>query len=390
MNNPLADTDARPRPAVRLEHVTKDFGAASSASTTSPRSSAPVPSPCCSACPARASQPCSGTSMDCIARHPAPSRSSARTWRPCGAGPCGHFDVRSRDIPAFQPNWSDVRARERVHRPTRIARRSPAVADDVSRERATGGTREAGPRGSRRPGYQRADTLSGGQQQRVAIARALMQHPKVLLADEPVASLDPVSAREVMGLLQEISSENQLTVIASLHQVQLAIDFADRIVGLRSGRIVLDQTTGGLHAEEASQIYTSVSGMALAGMVVGSEHDRYPEIPRRIPSETRPASRVRCGRAGHDRPRGRRCLVGRFARNQPRDHCQITGQRCRLHPADVPPRLPAGGRDGESDLRDPGHRVPGHVPGRSVVRPTGSGCREGHHEGRLSQALPAR
>ncbi len=92
-----------------------------------------------------------------------------------------------------------------------------------------------------------------------------MQHPKVLLADEPVASLDPVSAREVMGLLQEISSENQLTVIASLHQVQLAIDFADRIVGLRSGRIVLDQTTGGLHAEEASQIYTSVSGMALAG-----------------------------------------------------------------------------------------------------------------------------
>jgi phosphonate transport system ATP-binding protein len=111
--------------------------------------------------------------------------------------------------------------------------------------------------------FQRADTLSGGQQQRVAIARALMQHPKVLLADEPVASLDPVSAREVMGLLQEISSENQLTVISSLHQVQLAIDFADRIVGLRSGRIVLDQTTEGLQAEEASQIYTSVAGTDL-------------------------------------------------------------------------------------------------------------------------------
>jgi phosphonate transport system ATP-binding protein len=111
--------------------------------------------------------------------------------------------------------------------------------------------------------FQRADTLSGGQQQRVAIARALMQHPKVLLADEPVASLDPVSAREVMGLLQEISSENQLTVISSLHQVQLAIDFADRIVGLRSGRIVLDQTTEGLRAEEASRIYTSVAGTDL-------------------------------------------------------------------------------------------------------------------------------
>ncbi|MEY9259365.1 phosphonate transport system ATP-binding protein [Brevibacterium epidermidis] len=109
--------------------------------------------------------------------------------------------------------------------------------------------------------YQRADTLSGGQQQRVAIARALMQHPKVLLADEPVASLDPVSARDVIDLLRQISAEDDLTVIASLHQVQLAIDFADRIIGLRTGRVVLDRKTAGLSAEEASQIYSSVSGM---------------------------------------------------------------------------------------------------------------------------------
>ena len=109
--------------------------------------------------------------------------------------------------------------------------------------------------------YQRADTLSGGQQQRVAIARALMQHPKVLLADEPVASLDPVSARDVIDLLRQISAEDDLTVIASLHQVQLAIDFADRIIGLRTGRLVLDRKTAGLSAEEASQIYSSVSGM---------------------------------------------------------------------------------------------------------------------------------
>lgn len=108
--------------------------------------------------------------------------------------------------------------------------------------------------------YQRADTLSGGQQQRVAIARALMQHPKVLLADEPVASLDPVSAIDVIDLLRQISAEDELTVIASLHQVQLAIDFADRIIGLRSGRAVLDRTTEGLSAEEASRIYSSVSG----------------------------------------------------------------------------------------------------------------------------------
>lgn len=111
--------------------------------------------------------------------------------------------------------------------------------------------------------HQRADTLSGGQQQRVAIARALMQHPRVLLADEPVASLDPVSSRDVMHLLQQISVEDNLTVISSLHQVQLAIDFADRIVGLRNGRTVLDRSTVGLTAEAASEIYSSVSGMDL-------------------------------------------------------------------------------------------------------------------------------
>lgn len=120
--------------------------------------------------------------------------------------------------------------------------------------------------------YQRADTLSGGQQQHVAIARALMQHPKILLADEPVASLDPVSSLEVIELLQQISAEDDLTVIASLHQVQLAIDFADRIIGLRSGQVVLDQPTEGLSAEAASRIYSSVSGLdTTAGVPVRSE-----------------------------------------------------------------------------------------------------------------------
>ncbi|MDN6174002.1 MAG: phosphonate ABC transporter ATP-binding protein [Brevibacterium sp.] len=112
--------------------------------------------------------------------------------------------------------------------------------------------------------YQRADTLSGGQQQRVAIARALMQRPTVLLADEPVASLDPVSALDVINLLRQIAEEDNLTVIASLHQVQLAIEFADRIIGLRGGQAVLDRSTAGLSAEEASTIYSSVSGMDLA------------------------------------------------------------------------------------------------------------------------------
>lgn len=109
--------------------------------------------------------------------------------------------------------------------------------------------------------FQRADTLSGGQQQRVAIARALMQHPKVLLADEPVASLDPVSSKEVMELLKQISAEDGLTVVCSLHQVQLAVDFADRIIGLRSGKVVLDQDTAKMTVEDANAIYSAVSGV---------------------------------------------------------------------------------------------------------------------------------
>ncbi len=118
--------------------------------------------------------------------------------------------------------------------------------------------------------FQRADTLSGGQQQRVAIARALMQNPKILLADEPVASLDPVSSEEVMNLLQQISEEDNLTVIASLHQVQLAVDFAERIVSLRSGRIVFDRMTTDLSTQEISTIYSSVASVAPAELAQAS------------------------------------------------------------------------------------------------------------------------
>lgn len=107
--------------------------------------------------------------------------------------------------------------------------------------------------------YQRADTLSGGQQQRVAIARALVQRPKILLADEPVASLDPVSAAQVMELITRISREESLTVVCSLHQVQTALTHADRIVGLRAGRIVLDRATADIGREEALSIYDSVA-----------------------------------------------------------------------------------------------------------------------------------
>jgi len=107
--------------------------------------------------------------------------------------------------------------------------------------------------------YNRADQLSGGQQQRVAIARALMQSPEILLADEPVASLDPESSDVVMSLVREIAAERGLTVVCSLHQVDLALGWSDRIVGLRHGEVVLDTPAKGLSRERAMEIYGHVS-----------------------------------------------------------------------------------------------------------------------------------
>ncbi len=107
--------------------------------------------------------------------------------------------------------------------------------------------------------YSRADQLSGGQQQRVAIARALMQNPEVLLADEPVASLDPESSDVVMNLIREIGVERGLTVICSLHQVDIALGWGDRIVGLRHGSVVLDTPAESLSKGEVMEIYGRVT-----------------------------------------------------------------------------------------------------------------------------------
>jgi phosphonate transport system ATP-binding protein len=87
---------------------------------------------------------------------------------------------------------------------------------------------------------QRANTLSGGQQQRGAIARALVQKAKIILADEPVASLDPVSARKVMEILRELNTVDGLTVIVTLHQVDYALRYCDRVVALKAGKVVYD------------------------------------------------------------------------------------------------------------------------------------------------------
>ena len=104
---------------------------------------------------------------------------------------------------------------------------------------------------------QRAGTLSGGQAQRVAIARALAQRPQMLLADEPVASLDPEAADEIMRLLRRLAAEENLAVLCVLHQVELAYDFADRIVGVRDGRIVFDLASGDLPRDAVRQLYLS-------------------------------------------------------------------------------------------------------------------------------------
>jgi phosphonate transport system ATP-binding protein len=103
--------------------------------------------------------------------------------------------------------------------------------------------------------FQRADTLSGGQQQRVAIARMLFQKPDLVLADEPVASLDPESSRQVMELLFQCCTEENLTVVCSLHQLDLALGWADRVIGMRLGEIVLDRQASELSSQETMAVY---------------------------------------------------------------------------------------------------------------------------------------
>ncbi len=103
--------------------------------------------------------------------------------------------------------------------------------------------------------FQRADTLSGGEQQRVAIARALAQQPKVILADEPVASLDPKIARQVLTYLREVARELGITVLCNLHQVDYAREFGERIVGMSQGTVVFDGPVSDLTDEVTHRIY---------------------------------------------------------------------------------------------------------------------------------------
>ncbi|HIX24800.1 MAG TPA: phosphonate ABC transporter ATP-binding protein [Candidatus Lachnoclostridium avicola] len=103
--------------------------------------------------------------------------------------------------------------------------------------------------------YSRVDQLSGGQQQRVALARTLAQNPSIILADEPVAALDPVTARQVMDDFRHINREMKITVIINIHHVDLALDYADRVIGIRAGKIVYDGPASQVDDKVLSSIY---------------------------------------------------------------------------------------------------------------------------------------
>ncbi|WP_163580328.1 phosphonate ABC transporter ATP-binding protein [Gracilibacillus saliphilus] len=103
--------------------------------------------------------------------------------------------------------------------------------------------------------YNRADELSGGQQQRVSIARVLTQQPKLILADEPVASLDPPTSHQVMKYLKQINREDKITTIVNLHFIDMAMEYADRIIGMRAGEVVFDGPASEVTEQTFEEIY---------------------------------------------------------------------------------------------------------------------------------------
>ncbi len=103
--------------------------------------------------------------------------------------------------------------------------------------------------------YTRVDQLSGGQQQRVALARTLAQNPSVILADEPVAALDPVTAKQVMDDFKKINEDTEITVLLNIHHVELALQYSSRIIGIKAGKIVFDGPVADVTPQVLDEIY---------------------------------------------------------------------------------------------------------------------------------------
>ena len=126
---------------------------------------------------------------------------------------------------------------------------------------------------------QRADSLSGGEKQRVSLARALAQEPWVILADEPVASLDPELAREVMGFLRKAATEEGLPVLVNIHDVELAKEYVDRMIGIADGVIEFDGTPAQLTASVQRSIYRR-DRHSLVGTAEGQQSAALPQLPQ--------------------------------------------------------------------------------------------------------------
>lgn len=130
----------------------------------------------------------------------------------------------------------------------------------------------------------RAEALSGGQQQRVAIARALMQDPQIILADEPIASLDPMNAQIVMEALRRIHEEDGRMVIANLHTLDTARRYCDRVIGMRDGRVVFDGTPEQLTTSVAREIYGAGADFSEAATSTEIETLDHPKPKERVPA----------------------------------------------------------------------------------------------------------
>jgi phosphonate transport system ATP-binding protein len=143
--------------------------------------------------------------------------------------------------------------------------------------------------------FQRAANLSGGQQQRAAIARAMVQRAELVLADEPIASLDPEAARRVMESLAELNRVDRVTVLVSLHQVQFAMRYCPRTVALREGKVVFDGPSAALTAQKLGELYGAEAGELLLGEAITPAHG---PRPHKVVGFPQPAEALAVAAAG--------------------------------------------------------------------------------------------